>query len=152
MQLYQLLFLLLFFNYGYADCTFRINNYSNKTLNIKVGYFNSNDVTVKLSPNSNKDILLKNKLYCNSITSFGSGVVFANLIGDKSTGGFIFDPSNNMIRAFGSYNLPNGNIGSSPDGTQLLLSNNLKPSIDRFVVQINNANRDTSRQIGSFNN
>ena len=142
----------IIYRIGYADCIFRVNNNSRQTLVVRSGLFHQNYLDWKIAPSTSNSVVLKGNWSCFTQDEAGLGLAYINLITDKSTGGWVYDPTTNVIRAWGNAEgSVTGNIGKSPNGTLLLLNHNVTPNRSLFVVQVNNASRNISRQFGSSN-
>ena len=136
----------------YADCIFNVTNNSTQTIIFEGGFFNGNKVSLSVAPATSSYQILKSDRSCMAVSASGLGISYVSLIGGKSSGGWVYDPSNQMIRAMGKHIISaDGRIGTSPNGLEVLLTNNTKPKKDVFEVTIINIKRNVSRQLGSSN-
>ncbi len=134
-----------------ADCTFNITNYSDVPIKVKAGFYNGPEADGEVNIASSRVIKIKNALSCNSMSNVGFGVTYINLVGGKSVGGWVYDPSVKMIRAIGLSRISKDMVsGVAPSGVKLTLFNNARPSSDSFDVRIEKANRNISLQMGSM--
>lgn len=146
------LILLLLFGNCYADCIFNVTNNSTVAVTLEAGFFNKNKILINLDPSISSYQSVKSDLTCFDIASSGVGQSYVNLVGGKSSGGWVYDPAGKMIRATGGYiTSAQGRIGTTSNGYKVLLLNNARPKNDVFEVSIKNIKRNVSRQLGSSN-
>ena len=128
-----------------------LNNRSKQTVIVEAGFFNKAKATFTVEPATQGVVMVNSELKCTDLIPPGLGVAYMNLIGGKSHGGWVFDASANMLRAKGDTSASAiGRIGLAPNGKLLILFNNHKPDANQFIVQINDAGRNISRQFGSM--
>ena len=144
------LLLLLFISNCYADCIFSVINNSTSTITMEAGFFNKNKILINLEPSMSSYQVVKSDLNCLDVAPSGVGFSYINLVGGKSSGGWVYDPGSKMLRAVGGYIAPaDGRICTVGNGGAVLLLNNVKPQNDVFEVSIKNIKRNVSRQLGS---
>ena len=141
----------MFIGVAYADCEFIVTNNSSSRVVVEVGFFNKNKESFVIEPARSDAREIKGDYSCTDITQSGLGVSYVNLISGKSSGGWVYDTVNKVIRANGASTASAiGRVGMSPNGTLLWLPNNAKPVNDVFNVEIKNIERNVSRQLGSM--
>jgi hypothetical protein len=134
----------------YADCIFTVTNNSTQTVMVEAGFFNQKKTAFSILPASVANQVVKSDLTCLDVTKAGLGVSYINLVSGKSSGGWVYAPATKMIRAVGSQIVSaDGRIGNTPNGLEVFLSNNAKPTGGTFEVEIKNIKRNVSRQLGS---
>lgn len=144
--------LILFISNGFADCTFKVTNYSDMPVSVEAGFYGGSSIKFSIGIASSQVAKIKNSLLCNAVSPSGTGVTYINLIDKQSRGGWVYLPTSNMIRAIGaSFGSQDYVMGIAPSGTKLVLFNNMKPGTDWFEVRIEKASRNVSRQLGSMN-
>ena len=142
---------LMFIGVAYADCDFIVTNNSSSRVVVEAGFFNKNNESFAVEPARSDARSIKGDYNCTDITPSGLGVSYVNLIGGKSSGGWVYDTVNKVIRANGaSAASATGRIGVAPNGVLLWLPNNAKPENGVFNVEIKNIQRNVSRQFGSM--
>lgn len=137
---------------AFADCEFIVNNYGSTDINVEAGFYSgkSNKFTVRVA--GQNSVKIKSDYSCDSKSNAGFGVVYINLIGGKSKGGWIYSPEANMFRGVGvSIGNNEGVKGLAPNGSNLILYNNYTPKSNIFEVKVEKADRNISRQFGSMN-
>lgn len=136
---------------SFADCLFRVINYSLYPIQVQAGFFGGESASLHVSNSGINSILLKSDFKCIANSVNGDGVVYVNLVGGKSSGGWRYVPQNAMIRAMGVYTKSNGFVmGTNPTGVNVSLISNYKPESEVFEVQVNPAMFRDSK-VSSFN-
>ncbi len=135
----------------YADCNFVVTNNSATPVTVEAGFFNNSKITFSVPEATVMVKLIKSNYNCTEVTQSSLGITFVNLVGNKSSGGWVYDPASKMIRANGyKAASSSGRIGNAPNGLQIFLANNTRPQKDDFRVEIKNIERNVSRQLGSM--
>ena len=147
----RLVCFIFFYPMSFANCLFSVANYTNYPVKVQVGFYGSESKIINVSNQITKSVNVSNNLDCYGISQSGLGVVYINLIGSKSNGGWRYDPQGGMIRAIGK-SRKNGamTLGVEPNGHDVMLMNNYKPESDGFGVILKPAQFGTSK-IGSSN-
>lgn len=121
----------------FADCLFRVINYSLYPVTAKVGFYNGKSQTFKISNNGINSVNIVNEGYnCIGVAPSGTGVSYITLIGKNSQGAWRYIPISGTIMAVGSNNQNGYVIGKSDSGNGITLINNYKPESSVFEVQI----------------
>ncbi|MCE2706598.1 MAG: hypothetical protein LW807_05920 [Proteobacteria bacterium] len=129
--------LMLMYSYGFADCLFKISNYSDYSVTIEVGFYKAESKSLVIPNSSNRTIMINSDYNCLSSNLSGNGLSYINLIGGKSIGGWRYIPQSNMLRAMGnSAKSENYVMGCNFDGNILMLMNNYKPESHVLSVMI----------------
>ena len=136
---------------SFADCLFRVANYSNYPVKIHAGFYGGESKDLTISNQVSGTVSVSSAYDCYSASQSGTGVVFINLISKKSKGGWRYDPGSGMIRALGkSVKNAASVIGVEPDGHEVALMNNYTPESSVFGVILKPAQFGTSK-VGSSN-
>lgn len=122
---------------AFSDCLFRVFNYSLYPVKVKVGFYHGESSILDINYSGVRSVSVADDKMCTASGEDGNGVVYANLVGGKSSGGWRYLPQSNMIRAMGK-SVGSGDfvIGTNENGNNISLFNNYKPESGVFEVRI----------------
>ncbi len=128
---------IMLINVCFADCLFRVSNQSLYPVKVRVGFYNAESTDFLVSNQMVKAVNVKSANNCYSTSLSGMGLAYITLIGGRSSGGWVFSPQSNMIRAVGpSHKSQDSVIGSEINGKKISLISNYKPESDTFSVML----------------
>jgi hypothetical protein len=133
----NILFLVLSICFGvsYADCLFRVINYSRYSVGVVAGFYGGESASMTVGRNVANTVVVKSNYNCISANPSGAGIAHINL-SNNSNYGWRYLPATKMIRALGISNNNSTFVLALVNGRRVVLVNNYKPSQDVFEVQI----------------
>lgn len=131
---------------SYADCMFKVINYTDSEFTANVGFYNGENKTVLIVPADSTIIEIKSDNECNSSTPSGLGLAYISFIKDPYGAGANYSAENKTINIMGRYTgTINGREIVSDNGQKLWLnaSGNAITN-DKFEVKLNFTSRPNS--------
>ncbi|MDD3266341.1 MAG: hypothetical protein PHC75_04080 [Burkholderiales bacterium] len=131
---------------SYADCMFKIINYTDSEFSAKIGFYNEKSEIVLVNPADSTIIKMTSKYECNSSTSSGIGVSYISFIKDPNGAGANYSAENKSINIMGRYTgSANGREVNSDNGKKFWLNATGDAITDeKFEVKLNFTSRPNS--------
>jgi len=120
---------------SYADCVFRVINYSRYSVTVNAGFYGAESATMTIGRNVSNAVMIKSDYNCTSFSPGGLGRAHINLV-DNVNYGWRYLPTSNMIRAMGISNNNSTFEIAFTNRRRIVLMHNYKPTPDLFEVQI----------------
>lgn len=138
-------------SYSFADCTFKIINYSQSAITVEVGFYNSIKQTKLIEPAANgTEIKLKSNYQCNSTNDFGMSKAYLKFPKDPNYGGANYSAANNSINLMGLCQDKSGCEVRANDGTRLWLNaDGHAINAEKFEVKLNFTGLANSKSAGT---
>lgn len=137
---------------AFADCMFKILNYSDSAVTTTIGFYGAkNNQTFIVTPADTAIKHFKSDYECNSIGAGGLGKAFVQFPKDPGYGGANYSPENDRITLMGKFS---GNSGGreilADNGTPLWLNTMNKPMESAvFEIKLNFTGRPSSLSAGT---
>ena len=135
MRKIMFLFLSILLATSYADCLFRVINYSRYSVGVVAGFYGGESATMTVARSVANTVMVKSNYNCSSVNPNGLGVAHINL-SNNANFGWRYIPATQMIRAMGISNNNSTFVLALVNGRRVVLLNSYKPSKDIFEVQI----------------
>lgn len=135
-----------------ADCMFKIMNYTDYSVSIKVGFYKGESEEFIATPATTSIKKIANEKYlCNSSSPAGLGVVYINFPNDPDHAGVIYLPRANSVKLKGDFTgTPEGRFMRADNGNPVWLNaSGLAINDDVMEVKINFTGRPNSFSAGT---
>lgn len=128
---------------SYADCMFKIINYTDSEFTAKLGFYNGESKVVLVTPADSTIIKMTSNYECNSSTSSGVGVSYISFIKDPNGAGANYSAENKSINIMGKYTgSANGREINSDNGQKFWLNATGGAITDeKFEIKLNFTSR-----------
>ncbi|MBX9598223.1 MAG: hypothetical protein K2X04_06575 [Burkholderiales bacterium] len=137
-------------NLAFADCDFKIINYTNFEISAKVGFYGSIESSIMVKPSDTTFVRMKGDYKCNDSTPFGTGRAYVMFPKNQGSGAN-YSPLEKGINLMGQFSSSaGGRIIKADNGQQIWLNASGKPIDDTtFEIKLNFTERPNSRSAGT---
>ena len=138
-------------NLAFADCDFKIINYTNFEVSAKVGFYGGIESSIMVKPSDTTFVRLKGDYKCNDSTPFGTGRAYVMFPKDPQGAGTNYSPLENGINFMGRFSGSAGGRVMQGDNGQLIWLNSSGKPIDdtTFEIKLNFTERPNSLSAGT---
>ena len=136
---------------SYADCMFKIMNYTDSAITAKVGFYKGNSKTILALPADTTIEKISSNYLCNDAAPNGLGVTYIMFTKDPDYGGVNYSPIAGKATLMGNYQgMPDGRLVKADNETPLWLNMTDNAVDDNvFEVKLNFTGRPNSRSAGT---
>lgn len=136
---------------SYADCMFKIINYTDSAITVKMGFYRGKEITMIAEPAITTIESIPSSYQCNGAAPNGLGVAYVSFPKDPDYGGVNYSPITKMANLMGVFTgTSDGRIVKSDNGTPLWLNvTDLAVDDEVFEVKLNFTGRPNSRSAGT---
>ena len=137
-----IIFFVIFSQLVFADCLFRVANYSLQPIKVQAGFYRGESTIFTVSNSETNSKVVKADYECFTNGADGNGVVYIKIIGCTPNGnnlngcGWVYSPQSSIIRAYGASTKNSDFVMGAVKNNKFTLYNNYKPESDSFDVQI----------------
>lgn len=136
---------------SYADCMFKIMNYTDSAITAKVGFYKGNSKTILVPPADTTIEKIASNYLCNDAAPNGLGLTYIMFPKDPDYGGVNYSPIAGKATLMGNYQgMPDGRLVKADNETPLWLNVTDNAVDDNvFEVKLNFTGRPNSRSAGT---
>jgi hypothetical protein len=141
----------IFSSLAFADCDFKIINYTNFEVSAKVGFYGSTESSILVKPSDTTFVRMKGDYKCNDATPFGTGRAYIMFPKDPQGAGANYSPLERGINFMGRFSgSAGGRIMQADNGQLIWLNASGKPINDTtFEIKLNFTERPNSMSAGT---
>lgn len=135
----------------FADCMFKIINYTDSQVTTKIGFYHGQNKTIIAEPATTTIESIPSNYQCNGVTPVGLGVSYVSFTKDPGHGGMNYSPSSKSAMLTGTYaGSSYGRIIQADNGSKLWIDiNDNAIRDDVFEIKLNFTGRPNSRSAGT---
>lgn len=136
---------------SYADCMFKILNYADSPVTVKIGFYRGESEEFIAEPATTSIRSLHSQYACNGSSIAGLGVVYVSFPKDPDHAGAIYLPRSGTIKLQGDFTgTPDGRLMRADNGTTVWLNTtDLAIDAETFQLKLNFTGRPNSFVAGT---